>query len=79
MPKHYAIDANVSQYTVYFDNTKTVTLTFPTPYARPPMIQLTMNDSGVAPVYKTTITTTSCQIKFKSNWTGEVDVLVMER
>lgn len=79
MAKHYAINSNINQYTAYFDNTKSVTLSFPQAFVSPPMVQLTMTDSGSVPVYKTKVTESYVKIRFKTKWTGEVDVLVMER
>ena len=77
--KHYAAGSNVQHYTVQFDNTKTATLTFDSAFSKKPMIQLTMNDSGNVPVYKTNVTTSSVKIRFKTKWTGEVDVVAMAR
>jgi len=77
--KHYAIDKNVKRYTVYFDNTKTVTLNFDVAFPQPPIVQVTSDDSGNFPIYKQKVTTTSCKLKFKTKWTGTVEVLVMER
>lgn len=79
MPKHYSIGQNMQHYTVKFDNTKTVTLTFDQVFVKKPMVHLTPNDSGVFPVYKTDVTTSNVKIRFKTAWTGEVDVVAMER
>lgn len=79
MPKFYAMGVNVQHYTVNFDNTKTVTLTFDSAFTKKPLVQLTMNDSGTMPVYKTNVSTANVKIKFKTPWTGEVDVTVLER
>jgi len=78
-PKHYAIGQNVQSGTVYFDNTKTVVVSFTNPFQQPPIINLTMNDSGAIPAYKTNVTTTQFKIKFKNAWMGEVDWQAMER
>jgi hypothetical protein len=78
-PKHYAIDQNVQNYTGYFDGTKTIEITFSTAFDKPPMVQVTGSDSGIMPLYKTNVTTTGVKIRCKTAWTGEVDVMVVER
>lgn len=79
MPKHYALGQNVQHMTANFRNTKMVEITFDNAFTRKPMVQLTMNDSGNMPAYKTHVTTTGAKIRFQNSWTGEVDVLVTER
>ena len=79
MPKHYALGKNMQHKTVEFKNTKVVKITFDTAFSKKPMIQITPNDSAIIPAYKTQITTTSAKIRFKQKWTGEVDVLILER
>jgi len=79
MPKHFAVNQNIQYYTIDFDNTKTVELTYDNAFPKKPMVQLTPNDSASFPVYKTQTTTTGVKIKFKTPWTGSVDVIVMER
>jgi len=79
MPKHYALGENVQHKTVSFNNTKVVSISFDKSFLKKPMIQVTMGDSGTVPVYKTNITTTGVKIRFKTKWTGEVDLLAIER
>ena len=79
MPKHYAYENNILHRRVQFNNTKVVNLSYGKTFDIIPQIQLTMNDSGNVPVYKTNITTSNVKIRFKSKWTGTVDVLIMER
>jgi len=79
MPKHYAVGKNIQHYTAYFQNTKVVKLTYDEPFEKVPMVQLTMTDSGTVPVYKQRVTKTEVKIAFKTKWTGEVDVEVIER
>lgn len=79
MPKHYALNTNLQHYTVKFENTKVSKLTFDTSFSKPPMVQVTPNDSGTFPIYKTGVTSTGVKIRCKTAWSGEVDVEVIER
>jgi len=79
MPKHYAVGENAQNYTVTFDNTKTVVLTFDKPFTYKPRVVVTGDDSGAMSVYKKDVTTTDCTLRCQANWTGSVDVLVMQR
>lgn len=79
MPKHYAVGQNVQEYEVYFDNTKTATLVYDAPFSQRPIVQLTMEDTGAVPAYKTSVTATGCTIKFKTPFIGTVTVLVMAK
>lgn len=79
MPIHYAAGQNVQTGTAFFDNVKTVVVTFENAFLKTPNISLTMNDSGAVPVFKTDVTTTQFVIRFKTSWSGEVDWKGMER
>jgi len=77
-PKHYAVDVNVKSYPLRFNNTKSARLDFDRTFKRVPTVNPTMNDTGNVPPYKQIVTKTHCIIRFKSNFNGEVSVLVME-
>lgn len=79
MPKHYAINENLQHYTVTFNNTKTVSITFDKAFDKKPIVQVTPNDSGAFPLYKTNVTPTGASIRCKAKWTGDVDISVIER
>lgn len=79
MPKHYAIGENAQYKTIEFNNTKVVDVTFDKAFDKKPMVQITPNDEGVMPVYKTNVSKTGVKIRFKTKWTGNVDVLILER
>jgi len=79
MSKHYAIGENIQHKTVTFNNSKVASVTFDKPFTLTPNIQVTLNDSGSAPVYKTEVTITDCKIRFLNKWTGTVDLLIIER
>lgn len=79
MPQHLAMGTDVQHYTVSFNNTKTVDLVFTSAFDRVPSIQLTMDDSGIVPVYKRVPTKEGCKIKFKTPWTGSVEVTAISR
>jgi len=80
LPEKYLIVGKTCQnYTVSFNNQKVVTLTYDKPFEKVPQVQLTMADVGLAPPYKTAVSTTQCVIKFQLVWTGTVDVQVTER
>lgn len=79
MAKHLAIGATVQAGTASFSNTKTVSITFDTPFVRRPTITLGADDSGNFPVHKTKVTKTGFKIRCKLKWTGEVDWQATER
>jgi len=79
MPQHLAISTDVQHYTVTFSNTKTASITFSIPFDRVPAVQLTMEDSGIFPVYKQIVTKTQAKFRVKTKFTGSVEVTVLSR
>jgi len=77
--RHFAIGQNVQHKTAVFNNTKVVKVTFDKPFTVKPSVQVTMNDSGNAPAYKTNVKKDSCKVRLKNKWTGEIEVTAMER
>lgn len=78
MPKHYAMGTNVQAGTVVFNNTKTMTITFPTAFKLRPHVNLTLADDNNAPAHKQVVSKTQMKIKFKTPFTGEVDWQALE-
>jgi len=79
MPKHYALGENVQHKTVYFNNTKTVKVTYDKPFLIKPNIQISLSDKGELIAYKKKITKTYVKVAFKDKWTGDIDLLIIER
>lgn len=79
MPKHFGLGENVQHKTAIFENTKVVKVVFDKVFDRVPSVQLTMNDSGNVPAYKTNVKKDSCKVRLKNRWTGSIEVTAMER
>jgi len=79
MPKHFGIGENIQHKTAVFRNTKVVKVVWDKPFSKKPAIQLTFNDSGVTPAYKTSVKKESCKVRLKERWSGEIEVTAMER
>ncbi len=79
MPQHLSIGTDVQHYTLTFTNCKTANITFVIPFDRVPAVQLTMEDSGVFPVYKQIVTKTGAKFRVKTKFTGSIEVTVISR
>lgn len=79
MPKHFAQGLSVQHKTAVFNNTKSVKVNFDISFAKKPAVQLTLNDSGAIPAYKTNVKKNSCRVKLKERWTGTIEVTAMAR
>lgn len=78
MPKHYAVGVNVRSGTVTFNNSKVMNINFPTSFKRRPSVALALGDVNNIPVYKQQVTKDGLQIKFKTNFSGQVEWIAME-
>lgn len=79
MPQHLAISTDVQHYTLDFRNTRTATITFVVPFDRVPAVQLTMEDSGIFPIYKQSVTKTGATFRVKTKFTGSIEITVVSR
>jgi len=79
MPQHLAISTDIQHYTLKFTNTKTASITFSVPFDRVPAVQLTMEDSGVFPIYKQLVTKTNAKFRVKTKFSGSIEVTVISR
>ncbi len=89
MPKHMAMDENILQGTVYFNNTKNVEVMFKKKdgtqvyFTKAPKIILTASDETTKPAFKQSYIKegnrfSGVRIKMTSKWTGDMDWIVME-
>ena len=79
MPRHYAVGSNVQEYTVQFNNTKSAVIQFVYTFSKKPIVQMTLRDSANVPPYKAIVTTSYATIRFKTPYSGSLDVMVLER
>lgn len=88
-PKHYARDVNIISGRCHFDNTKLGQLYFlneagqQVSFNKAPFITITLSDTANSPAVrydwlKSGSLFIGCKIKFATNFTGDVDVQIME-
>jgi len=63
---------NVQMGTVVFDGAKSMRVNFARSFAKKPAVMLTLGDEGNIPAYRTWVGKTGFTIRFKNNYTGEV-------
>lgn len=79
-PLHYAVNANVINGSVTFNNSKVGIVTFDIPFTKIPIIQITLNgDTSSTVPYKAGVSTTGLTIRFQNAYTGTVDWIGLQR
>lgn len=79
MPRHIAVGKNMIGGTAMFDNVKTVLIDLGTVFTKKPIVTLTLENNNQAPAYKVVISNNKFEIRFKSNFTGDVEWSAIER
>lgn len=57
----------------YFGNEKTKNIVFDISFSKAPSVDLTLGDETLTPPYRISVTRNGFTIKFKINYTGEVE------
>ena len=63
----------IQKGTAIFDNQKTMNIIFPFPFSIVPAVDLTLGDEHQTPPFRISVTKNGFTIKFKTNYTGDVE------
>ncbi len=77
--KRFNVGDNLQHYTAVFSGVKTMEVPFTKAFSKKPHIQVTPKDSGSIPDFKVDEENTKITLRFKSSWTGEINITVMEK